>query len=137
MKRLSKDELKKEALRLAKAHKVDKVFATEDGNFFLPADKSLAIDHNAKNVKKEFEDAEVIEFKVEAEKKPAKEKENTPPPPAKTEAELIEECKAKAMELSAGRTEPIKTADLKKALKKEGFAKEIIDAVINEQSTHE
>jgi len=134
MKRLSKEELKKDALRLAKAHKVDSIFATEDGQYFLPNDKSLAIDHNAKVVKQQegFDDAEVIEFKVEAEK-PKKEKET--PPPAKTEAELIEEAKAKAKELSEGKE--IKPADLKKALKKEGYAANIIDAVVNEMNTHQ
>lgn len=133
MKRLSKDELKKEALRIGKAHKVETVFATEDGNYFLPSDKSLAIDHNAKVVKKEFEDAEVQEFKVEAEKKAAKEV--TPPPPAKTEAELVAECKAKAIELSEGKD--MKPGTLKTLLNKAGFAKDIYDQVVNEMTTHE
>lgn len=142
MKRLSKEELKKEALRLAKAHKADVVYATEDGNYFLPADKSLAIDHNAKVVKRQegFEDAEVQEIKVEVEKKPAKEKQAAPPPPPpppateKTEAELIADCKAKAIELSEGKE--IDAAELRKALKKE-FKVAIIDAVLNELTTHE
>ena len=125
MKRISKEELQSEALSIAKAHKVDCVYATEDGNYFLPGNKSLAFDHHAKVVKKEFEAAELLEFKVEAEASTV----------LLTEAQQTEACKAKAIELSEGKA--MKPADLKKALKKEGFSKEVIDAVVNEMTTHQ
>lgn len=57
MQRFSKKDLQPQAEKFMKAHGVDTFLATEDGNFFHPKDKSLAHDHNAKNVK-----GEVIEF---------------------------------------------------------------------------
>lgn len=64
MKRLDNTELQEQALKVAEAHGVNSVFATADGNYFLPKDKSYAFDYNAKVIKKEFDDAEVLEVIV-------------------------------------------------------------------------
>lgn len=61
MQKFSKEELQDQAAKFMAAHNVDSFLATEDGNFFHPNDKSLAHDHNFKNVK-----GEVYEFGKEA-----------------------------------------------------------------------
>lgn len=45
MKKQTKSELQKQAEVMMKAHNVSGITATEDGNFFLPADQSAAIDY--------------------------------------------------------------------------------------------
>jgi hypothetical protein len=74
VKKFSKEELQEQAEKFMKAHNVDSFLATEDGNFFHPNDKSLADDHNYKNVK-----GEVIVFgKPKAEGKTPKAKKAIP-----------------------------------------------------------
>lgn len=61
MQKFSKEEMQEQAAKFMAAHNVDSFLATEDGNFFHPKDKSLAHDHNFKNVK-----GEVYEFAKQA-----------------------------------------------------------------------
>jgi hypothetical protein len=138
MKRIDKEELQKQSAEIAKQHKADVVYATEDGNYFLPSDVSLAKDHQAKNVKREFEDSQLHKFdfgkKEDANPEPEKPEGGDNTPPA-TENEQIEQARAKAKELSdSGVTNK---NSLKAQLKKAGFAPEVINQALTPVGTHE
>lgn len=64
MKRFEKEELMEQGLKVAEAHGKDTVYATEDGEIFLPENKSFAQDYNAKQLRKFWEDSVVHEIKV-------------------------------------------------------------------------
>lgn len=110
MKKFSKEELQPQAEKFMKAHNVDSFLATEDGNFFHPKDKSLAHDHNFKNVKGEVH----VFGKEEKAQEPKVSKKAVKEHDVDTHGDDKEAAKAAAAEKAADK----KTADKKTADKK-------------------
>lgn len=63
MKKLTKEELQQNADRLMKGHKKDKVFATQDGNYFFSHNGAMFHNNDIKKDNKEW-DGEIIPFDV-------------------------------------------------------------------------
>ncbi|MGQ0737660.1 MAG: hypothetical protein ACT4OJ_01245 [Bacteroidota bacterium] len=87
MKKLTKKELQQNADRLMKAHKTDRVFATQDGNYFFKQNDAVFHNNELKKADKEW-DGEIISFE-------AVKKEEAPAPPKESE-----EVKAAKQEVS-------------------------------------
>jgi hypothetical protein len=122
MKKVTKEELQKNASRLMDAHKTDKVFATQDGNYFLT--QAAAIFHNNEIKKGDREwDGEIIPFE-----KSEPVKEGKP-----VESEELKAAKARAKSANKNLADKKKAMDAadKKAEKKpddEGLKKAAADA---------
>jgi hypothetical protein len=119
MKKFSKEDLQEQAEKFMEAEGVDSFLATEDGNFFNPKDKSLALDHNAKNVKGEV----VFEFTKPVEV-----------------VEPTKEEKVKAIKDAIAEMAGINITDHKEIagrLKKAKFNKELVAEVLAEMEAEE
>src|SRR5436190_18340858 len=122
MKKFTKEELQKNATRLLDAHNTDKVFATQDGNYFLT--QSAAVFHNNEIKKDDREwDGEIIPFEKS---EPVKESK-----PA--ESEEMKAAKARLKTANKNLSDKKKAMDAadKKAEKKpsdEGLKKAAADA---------
>lgn len=116
----SKDELQQMGAEIAAANNVDKLFSTNDGQFFLPKKKGAAELH------KKSEGLELYELEYKAEVKP----EATAKPKAKTPDEKIAEIgtletiaavenyiagekNAKVLEAAKAKQEALKQAEVK------------------------
>ncbi len=73
------EELHKKALVIMSKHKIDEVFATKDGNVFLPKNRTAADFHGKNTQQKVYhlkKDDLVIEDKAKTSQEPAKDNKN-------------------------------------------------------------
>lgn len=106
MKKLTREQLQQDATRLMQAHKKNKVYATQDGNFFLTSSDAI-LHNNGLKEGKEW-DGEIINFCNDSVSAPAPE--NTAPAPvmhtiAKDEDIIKHQAENKNKEQKEARTD--------------------------------